>query len=85
MLFYINCQYNEFANYNVYMIKIKLRQLIWDNDTTATDIHKTTGISQSILSDIVRGKRTNVGLDIINKLCIYFKCGLSDILEFIPE
>lgn len=67
------------------MIKIKLRQLIWDNDTTATDIHNSTGISQSILSDIVRGKRTNVGLDIINRLCIYFNCNISDLLEFIPE
>ena len=67
------------------MIKIKLRQLIWDNDTTATDIHKATGISQSILSDIVRGKRTNVGPDIINKLCIYFDCSINDILEFVPE
>ena len=67
------------------MIKIKLRQLIWDNNTTATEIHKVTGISQSILSDIVRNKRTNVGLDIINKLCIYFKCNINDILEFTPE
>ncbi len=67
------------------MIKIKLRQLIWDKETTATEIHKATGISQSILSDIVRGKRTNVGLDIINKLCIYFGCDICDILEFVPE
>ena len=85
MLFYIICQYIKSATYNRRMIKIKLRQLIWDNDTTATDIHNSTGISQSILSDIVRGKRTNVGLDIINKLCVYFHCGINDILEFIPE
>ena len=67
------------------MIKIKLRQLIWDKETTATEIHKATGISQSILSDIVRGKRTNVGLDIINKLCVYLDCDVCDILEFVPE
>lgn len=67
------------------MIKIKLRQLIWDKETTATDIYKKTGISQSILSDIVRGKRSNVGLDIINKLCMYFECDICDLLEFIPD
>lgn len=67
------------------MIKLKLRELIWERCTTATDIHNKTGISQSILSDMVRGKRTNVGLDIINKLCIYFDCDISDLVEFIPE
>ncbi len=67
------------------MIKIKLRQVLWDKDKTATAVHNATGISQSILSDIVRGKRTNVGLDIINKLCVYLECDLHDLLEFIPE
>ena len=62
------------------MIRIKLRQLLWDRDVTATAVHKATGISQSILSDIVRGKRTNVGLDIINKLCIYLECDINEIL-----
>lgn len=67
------------------MIKIKLRQLLWEKEVTATAVHKATGISQSILSDMVRGKRTNVGLDIINKLCVYLDCDINDILEFIPE
>ncbi|HIT93081.1 MAG TPA: helix-turn-helix transcriptional regulator [Candidatus Stercorousia faecigallinarum] len=67
------------------MIKIKLRQLLWDKDITATAVHKATGISQSILSDIMRGKRSNVGLDIINKLCLYLDCDISDLLEFIRE
>lgn len=59
--------------------------MLWDRDVTATAVHKATGISQSILSDIVRGKRTNVGLDIINKLCIYLECDINELLEFIPE
>ncbi len=67
------------------MIKIKLRQLLWDNDTTAAAVHRATGISSSILSEIIHNKRTNVGLDIINKLCIYFNCDISDILEFTKE
>ena len=75
----------EITAYNVAMIKIKLRQLLWDRDVTATAVHNATGISQSILSDIVRGKRTNVGLDIINKLCVYLECDINDILEFEPE
>lgn len=70
------------SSYNYYMIILKLRQVMWDKEITATAIHKATGISQSILSDIVRGKRTNIGLDIINKLCDYLNCDISDILEY---
>lgn len=64
------------------MIKIKLRQILWDKEITAVSVHKATGISQTILSNIIRGKRTNVGLDIIDKLCNYLECDISDLLEY---
>ncbi|MFI3301355.1 MAG: helix-turn-helix transcriptional regulator [Candidatus Gastranaerophilales bacterium] len=64
------------------MIRIRLRQILWDKEITAISVHEATGISQSILSDIVRGKRTNVGLDIINKLCNFLGCGLHELLEY---
>ena len=67
------------------MIKIKLRQILWDKEITAVSVHKATGISQSILSNIMRGKRTNVGLDIIDKLCDYLNCDISDLIEFTPN
>ena len=67
------------------MIKIKLRQLLWDRNVTAVAVHRATGISQSIISEIIHNKRVNVGLDIINKLCIFLECDINDLLEFIPE
>jgi putative transcriptional regulator len=67
------------------MIRIKLRQLLWDKELTAVAVHRATGISQSIISEIIHNKRVNVGLDIINKLCIFLECDISDILEFIPD
>jgi putative transcriptional regulator len=67
------------------MIRIKLRQLLWDKELTAVAVHRATGISQSIISEIIHNKRVNVGLDIINKLCIFLECDISDILEFVPE
>ena len=67
------------------MIKINLRQIMWDKNVTAVAIHKATGISQSIISEIIRSKRVNVGLDIINKLCIFLECDISELLEFVPE
>lgn len=67
------------------MIKIKLRELIWEHDTTATDIVNVTGLNASNISEIVRGRHTNLQLDTINKLCKYFNCKISDILEYIPD
>lgn len=67
------------------MIRIKLRQLLWDKGVTAAAVHRATGISQSIISEIIHNKRVNVGLDIINKLCVYLECNITDILEFVPE
>jgi len=67
------------------MIRIKLRQLMWDRELTAVAVHKATGISQSIISEIIHNKRVNVGLDIINKLCTFLKCDISDLLEFVQD
>ena len=67
------------------MIRIKLRQILWEKEVTAVAVHKATGISQSIISEIIHNKRVNVGLDIIHKLCIFLNCDITDLLEFIPE
>jgi putative transcriptional regulator len=67
------------------MIKVKLRELIWEYDTTAKHIAEVTGLNASNISEIVRGKHTNLELDTINKLCKYFNCKISDILEYIPD
>lgn len=67
------------------MIRIKLRQLLWDRNVTAIAVHRATGISQSIISEIIHNKRVNVGLDIINKLCVFLECDINDLLEFVPE
>ncbi|MBO6087343.1 helix-turn-helix transcriptional regulator [bacterium] len=67
------------------MIKIKLRQLMWDNEVTAVALHNATGVSKSIISEIIHNKRVNIGLDIVNKFCIFFKCGVNDLLEFVEE
>ena len=44
------------------MIKIKLRELLWEKDKTGVELHNATGISQAKISEIIRGKRTNITL-----------------------
>ncbi len=67
------------------MIKIKLKKMLWDTDTTLTKVAQETGLHYGNLSLIKTGKHTKVNLETIDKLCIFFNCKLTDLLEFSPE
>lgn len=68
--------------YNKHMIKIKLREIMWEKEITAVDIYNATGISTSTISNIIHGKRPNISLNTIDKLCDVLDCRIQDLLEF---
>ena len=68
--------------YNIIMIKIKLYELMGENDVTTKEIAKATGLSTTTLTNIKRKRYTNVELDTIDKLCNFFDCKIEDLLEF---
>lgn len=63
------------------MIQIKLRELLWERDISGLELHKATGISQSKISEIIRGKRTNITLETVEKICLYLNCSIQDLIE----
>ncbi len=67
------------------MIKIRLREIMWDKFITAKRLSKDTGISTSTISEIIHGKRKNIELDTINTLCNYLNCMPCDLLQYIPD
>lgn len=67
------------------MIVFKLDDLIWQHRTTAEDIYLKTGIGKSTLSTIRNNKNVNISVHTLNKLCRYFNCPISDLLEYIPD
>ena len=67
------------------MIIIKLDDLIWHNKTTAEEISKQTGLGSSTISKLRNSKNLNISLNTINKLCKYFNCKVSDLLEYMPD
>ncbi|MDR1167909.1 MAG: helix-turn-helix transcriptional regulator [Heliobacteriaceae bacterium] len=67
------------------MIKVKLRELMWDRGVSSVRLSEETGIDPSTISAVIHNKRRNVGLKIIDKLCVFFNCGVSDLLEFYKE
>ncbi len=64
------------------MIKINLRDLMWQKNISAKKINDEVGIGTTTISNIIHGKHKNVGLDIIDKLCEVLDCRIQDLLEF---
>ena len=54
------------------MITIKLRDLLWQKNVSGVELHKATGTSQAKISEIIRGKRTNITLDTVEKICLFW-------------
>lgn len=63
------------------MIKIRLRELLWEKNITGVELHKATSISQSKISEIIRGKRVNVTLDTIERICLFLDCNIEDLIK----
>ena len=66
------------------MIVIKLDDLIWERRTTSEEIVKATGLGSSTISKLRNSKNANISLNTLDKLCKYFNCKLTDIIDFIP-
>ena len=64
------------------MIKIHLRELMWQKNISATKINRETGLSTTIISQIINGKHTNIRLETVDKLCEVLDCRIQDLLEF---
>lgn len=64
------------------MIKVKLRELMWEKNISAVQIQKETGIHAATISRIINGKHNNLGLDTVDRLCEVLDCKLSDLLIY---
>ncbi len=59
-----------------------LKMLI-DRDMKKVDVLKAGVISKGTLNKMNSNKY--ISLEVIDKLCNYFKCDITDIVEFIPD
>lgn len=69
------------------MLRFKLKELIAqkefaeDRQITIKEIAEETGINRMTLSKIINHKGYSTVTDNIDKLCIYFDCSVSDLVE----
>ena len=60
-----------------------LWKLLIDKEMTKKALMQATGISKSTMDKMGRGEQ--VSMDIIDRLCNYFECGVEDIIEFVDD
>ncbi|MGN4434381.1 helix-turn-helix domain-containing protein [Bacillus cereus group sp. MYBK69-1] len=66
------------------MISYKpLLKLLIDKDIKKLDLKDKLGISSSTLAKF--SKNEYISLSVIDKLCAYFNCQPSDLIEYIPD
>jgi len=61
----------------------KLFHLLIEREMTNTDLQQKAGFSANIITRLKRNDY--VSLERIERICRVMKCGVDDILEFIPK
>lgn len=73
------------------MIRFRLTELTADKAfnerrvIALSEIAQVTGIHRATLSKIANQPGSNVGTDIIDKLCRYFRCQPGDLMTYLDE
>jgi len=63
------------------MIKCNLSTLMGMKKLKISDVEKETGIHRNKIAALYKETAIKVDLDTLDKLCVYFKCDVSDLLE----
>jgi putative transcriptional regulator len=66
-----------YFNYN------NLWKLLIDKKMNKQDLRKKTGISSASIAKL--GKGENVNTEVLLRICKALDCGISDIMEFVPD
>lgn len=61
----------------------KLWKLLIDNDMKKMDLLEAVEMSPNTLAKL--GRNEDVSMDVLKRICTYFKCDVGDIMELIPE
>ncbi|TXH88687.1 MAG: XRE family transcriptional regulator [Rhodoferax sp.] len=73
------------------MIRFKLGEMIEKKQfldgrrVTISEIATTTGLNRMTLSKILNQRGYGTGTETIDKLCQYFECTVSDLMEFVSD
>ncbi|MCR5235919.1 MAG: helix-turn-helix transcriptional regulator [Lachnospiraceae bacterium] len=61
----------------------KLWKLLIDKNMKKMDLLEAVEMSPNTLAKL--GRNEDVSMDVLKRICTYFKCDVGDIMELIPE
>ncbi|MEX6642421.1 helix-turn-helix transcriptional regulator [Clostridium perfringens] len=64
------------------MINNKFSMLLGKRLVKISEVSRETGISRTTLTSLYYKKSTKISFDVLDKLCSYLECSISDIIEF---
>lgn len=73
------------------MIRYRLRERISDLEfergtrVTLAELEAATGVNKSTLSKLSRQRGYVTTTDVLNRLCRFFGCRISEIAEYVPD
>lgn len=67
------------------MIKVNLYNIKWKNKITQKEIIEATGLGKVTVSKLFSDTPYDFRLSTLDKICKYFDCKVSDILEQTPD
>ncbi|MEJ2359983.1 MAG: helix-turn-helix transcriptional regulator [Gammaproteobacteria bacterium] len=73
------------------MLRFKLKDLIGRREfeqgrrITIAEVAQASGIHRMTLSKMINQRGYNTGTDNLDRLCAYFDCAVSDLVEYIPN
>lgn len=66
-------------------IHCTLSTLMGKQRVSIQDIHSATGLSRNTVSSLYHDRATRIDYATLGKLCSYFRCGVADLLNFMPD
>ena len=63
----------------------KLDDLLKDNNISINQLMRDTNTDFKVLKRIIAGELTRFDIFVVARLCDYFKCEITDIIEYISE
>lgn len=63
----------------------KLEQILRDNNISINRVIRDTNTDFKVIKRMITGELVRIDIFVIARLCDYFNCKLTDIVEYIPN
>jgi putative transcriptional regulator len=63
------------------MIKCNLSRLLGEKKLKISDVARDTGINRGTITRLYQETAIRVDFDVLEKLCVYLKCDIGELLE----